>query len=163
METGDQIGAAPSSALRPGRWWYAKLFLSLLVLGFAMRGILLGEGGPLPLVGQAMALLGGTLNLWHYAILRRRARSLARPVALVTAGGLFRWVRHPMYLGDLMLAAGLGWLSWSPITWILILLYLVSIMGTAREEDRCLALVFGDEFRRWQDTTGLLLPPARRR
>lgn len=139
-------------------FWVAKVVLSLCLVGWAVAG-LVAQPGRTPFAGQALAVAGATVSLLHYLILKRRAGALGAPATLVTTGGLFRWIRHPMYLGDLALGAGCAMLGPHPGGWLLWVLFAAVTTGAARAEDAMTMRRFGAGFAGWKARTGLLLPP----
>lgn len=67
-------------------------------------------------------------------------------------------VRHPMYLGELLLVTGLTlmlWAWWAVMLWGL---FTVSVLRLVRIEDDQMAGVFGDDHRAWVQRTRLMLP-----
>jgi protein-S-isoprenylcysteine O-methyltransferase Ste14 len=71
--------------------------------------------------------------------------------ALVTSG-IYRWIRNPIYLGDLAFVAGLA-VALSSLWYVLatILLFFLLHFGVVRREERYLAQRFGsayDDYRR---------------
>ncbi len=147
---------------RPPIWWYCKVLtmLALVVWTFvALWRHLAPVWIRLPHdLGQVVVVLGAVSNLLHYRLLKRATPNLAAPRVLVRAGGLFRFVRHPMYLGDLL--AIVGFMLWAgdvvaiglaaAATLFLILL--------TRVEDRALAARFGSSHSAWRERTWHLLP-----
>lgn len=76
--------------------------------------------------------------------------------------GPYRWMRHPMYPGFLVIAAGMLLLSANWLLGVPVLLgvILVMVVRTPREE-RMLLERFGDEYRRYRARTGRFLPRLR--
>lgn len=145
------------------RFWVAKVTLSLCLIAWAVWGVAALPGRPL-LAGQMLVVAGATVSLLHYVILKRRAGPLGAPVMLVTDAGLFRWIRHPMYLGDLLLGCGCVLLGHHPAGWLLWVLFAAAVVGAARAEDKMMHQRFGRHFIAWRLRTGLLVPcPARAR
>jgi protein-S-isoprenylcysteine O-methyltransferase Ste14 len=107
-----------------------------------------------------VVVTGGLVTILHYGLLRRSNRRLARPGRLVTRGGLFARVRHPMYLGDGVVYAGLALLAPGPVTLVVFVAGIAGILGQARVEDGWLSRRFGRQHARWRERTGLLLPGA---
>lgn len=116
---------------------------------------------PLMALGVLLFLVGGFL---HYAGDAQKFYSLAfRPGVLVTEG-LFSWVRHPSYLGELLMWLGLTviagptwWLAWAPVAFLLLA---TVIVGIPRKEA---SLSRYEGFAAWKQRTGSLLPRFPRR
>ena len=159
-------------------WAPAPRFYRLLYNQFSVWGFLAAwhwqEGLPGPGVGRplwlaglggALALLGLGLvvtalrgyDLAEFAGWKYVRQATVPPGALHTAG-LNAWVRHPLYLGVLVLLAG-AWLvapTWSRavfglVTWAYVLLGL-------RLEERKLSVLFGPAYRAYQQRVPALWP-----
>ena len=112
------------------------------------------------LMGFAAAVSGAVLITWAAVALDRflvHAAAVLPDHALVTTGP-YRFVRHPVYTGYLVLLLGtaLGTLNVG-----LLLLWPVSLAGIlvqAASEERVLTERFGDEYRRYAGRTGRLVP-----
>lgn len=132
------------------------LYLTCLILGLSLDRLL-----PLPLILPEMALIrwavGGGLIVIGVAILAAGVRNFSRaatpvpsnqPVRALVTTGIHGRSRNPMYVGMLLLYAGIGIGARSP--WVLILaLPLVIILRyrvVAREE-KYLERRFGDAYR----------------
>lgn len=116
--------------------WLLPAYVLVLLLSFPARLLI---GGALIAAGVALALAA--------AAAFRAARTPVEPWkpsrALVT-GGVFRFLRNPMYVGGGMLLAGLSILLASD--WMLVLTILaapVVHVGVVRREERYLAGLFG--------------------
>ena len=132
------------------------LFLAALVLGFALDRLL-----PLPLTHPELASIGwtagGALVAVGIAIMAAGIRNFSRagtPVpsnqvvrALVTTG-IHGWSRNPIYVGMLLLYAGIAIAARSP--WILILalpLFVILRYGVVAREEAYLERRFGETYR----------------
>jgi protein-S-isoprenylcysteine O-methyltransferase Ste14 len=132
------------------------LFLAALVLGFALDRLL-----PLPLTHAELPAIGwtagGTLIAIGIAVFAAGIRNFARadtPVpsnqvvrALVTTG-IHGWSRNPIYVGMLLVYAGIGIAAPSP--WILILalpLFVILRYGVVSREEAYLERRFGETYR----------------
>jgi protein-S-isoprenylcysteine O-methyltransferase Ste14 len=132
------------------------LFLAALVLGFALDRLL-----PLPLTHPELTSIGwtagGALIASGIAIMAAGIRNFARadtPVpsnqvvrALVTTG-IHGWSRNPIYVGMLLVYAGIAIAARSP--WILILalpLFVILRYGVVAREEAYLERRFGDAYR----------------
>jgi protein-S-isoprenylcysteine O-methyltransferase Ste14 len=82
-----------------------------------------------------------------------------RPSRLTT-GGLYRWVRHPLYTAGLLII----WLT--PVMTInLLVIYLtltIYILVGAHFEERKLLREFGEQYARYKASTPMLIPRLRR-
>lgn len=132
------------------------LTLACLVLGFALDRLL-----PLPLAQPELTSIGwaagGALIASGIALMAAGIRNFSRadtPVpsnqavrALVTTG-IHGWSRNPIYVGMLLLYAGIGVAARSP--WILILalpLFVILRYGVVAREEAYLERRFGDAYR----------------
>ena len=141
------------------RWWWLKVGC-----GFALILAMLIPAGPWPrwsiptLPAQVIAVGGGLLVLYHHRLLRRANQTIWQPARLLAWGGLYRWIRHPMYLGDGILYLGLACLGPLPVSLPLLLLAWMALYRQARFEDRLMADRFPEDFKQWQQHSGLLWP-----
>ncbi|MHB8584784.1 MAG: methyltransferase family protein [Thermoplasmatota archaeon] len=141
----------------------ASAFLALALSGFAPfpqmvgilsldRGYLLGSQTPLPppslaftlLVPSALILGGFALRWWGTSYLRGAVmRDSAIHTERLIVAGPFRWVRNPLYLGNLFLAAGYG--LFLPPPGILLSILFMSLIGAllARAEAGALRARYG--------------------
>jgi protein-S-isoprenylcysteine O-methyltransferase Ste14 len=132
------------------------LYLACLVLGFALDRLL-----PLPLSNAEATLIcstaGGALMLIGVAIIAAGARNFSRagtpvassqPVRALVTTGIHGRSRNPIYVGMLLLYAGIGTAARSP--WVLILvlpLILILRYGVMAREEAYLERRFGDAYR----------------
>jgi protein-S-isoprenylcysteine O-methyltransferase Ste14 len=100
-------------------------------------------------VGAAIALVGlGSL---------RGSFSIAPQARRLRTSGAYRFVRHPVYTGEIATAVGLGLVLPSVFTWVLLASFVAAQVFRARQEEKLLAGVFAgyDAYRR---RTGMLFP-----
>jgi protein-S-isoprenylcysteine O-methyltransferase Ste14 len=132
------------------------LYLACLVLGFALDQLL-----PLPLsyseARWICSIGGGALILAGVAIMAVGARNFSRagtpvpsnqPVRALVTGGIHGWSRNPIYVGMLLLYAGIGTAARSP--WVLILalpLIIILRYGVIAREEIYLERRFGNAYR----------------
>lgn len=143
--------------------WVSKIVWQCVLIVYVAFASALGWS-PEPLVSVAPELMWlavpalVTMNIWHYLILRSATRHLERPDSLVTTRGLFRFVRHPMYLGDICVLSifALTWCNWLSLG--LLVLAVMNIVLLARMEDAQLTARFGEDHQRWRGRTRLVLP-----
>jgi protein-S-isoprenylcysteine O-methyltransferase Ste14 len=106
------------------------------------------------ILGVALLCVGNALDVWGYATLFRSFSIVAEARALKTTGP-YRFVRHPVYLGQLLAQAGI-WvvLLDTHIVWILFYLTFVVIqLYRAKIEDDVLTKAFGAEHQEWKRQT----------
>jgi protein-S-isoprenylcysteine O-methyltransferase Ste14 len=136
------------------------LYLACLVLGFALDRLL-----PLPLsypeATFTYSMAGGVLMLIGLAILAAGARNFSRagtpvpssqPVRALVTTGIHGWSRNPIYVGMLLVYAGIGTAARSP--WVLIFalpLIVVLRYGVIAREETYLERRFGDAYRDYKN------------
>lgn len=113
------------------------------------------------LAGLALIIAGLLLHAWA----RRHIRGLysghveVQADARLVQSGPYRIVRHPGYLGFLLLASGMaiGYSSWIGSAATVILL-VPALVYRSRVEERLLVEQFGDQYQRYMSTTRMLIP-----
>lgn len=109
-------------------------------------------------IGRFVILVGGSINVMHYMILKRSTRSFDKPERLVDSKGLFGKVRHPMYLGDALMMLGFSLLYAHWQGWLVGLFGWFFVWLLAKEEDHQMAAWFPQEHDAWRRRTGLVFP-----
>ena len=105
---------------------------------------------PLLMVGLALTWMGSR----YFAKIGTNIDTFGKPDTLVTEG-LFQYSRNPMYLGFILILAGVaGFLgsAW-PWFWVITFLLLLRFWYIPYEEKAMMAQ-FGDAYRRYQKMTG---------
>ena len=142
------------AVLLPLDWLIPPAFILLRVGEIEMTWV------GLRLFGFLLSLYAATMLLWAPLALGRFL--VAEAVVLhdhaLVSSGPYRFLRHPVYSGDLalFLGAALGTLNVS-----LLVLWPIAVMGTwlqARLEEQLLESKFGESYRRYARTTGRFLP-----
>ncbi len=59
-------------------------------------------------VWSFIATIGGVLTLWGYKSLPKGTNMMPIPVKKRIRKGPYRWLAHPMYIGELIMLTGLG-------------------------------------------------------
>jgi len=75
-----------------------------------------------------------------------------KPASALVTRGIFRFLRNPMYVGLIVMVAGLAILLASD--WMLVMTVLLAVtlhFGVVRREERYLEATFGDRYRRYRD------------
>jgi protein-S-isoprenylcysteine O-methyltransferase Ste14 len=148
---------------------HPRLFPVLHGLGFGTMYFALGNavlGGEWTalfpgqdLVGLGVILGGTVVVAWSMRVFRswRLAAALAPGHELCTDGP-FRWVRHPIYLGFDLLAAGTA--LWLPSLFSAVAILVVAVVGDlrARSEERLLLDAYGERYRAYARTTRRFVP-----
>lgn len=119
------------------------------------------------LVGLFMLLAGGYLRMKARLELRNKAgfRTLVETGRLQTMeghqlvrDGLYKHIRHPLYLGETVRNFGLVTIFSSIYGISLISVATIFVAFRIRMEERMLIQVFGDEYREYQKNTKKIIP-----
>lgn len=119
----------------------------------------------LTLAGQLLAVVALGIGLlqtsvWSFLGFEQLLIPTATNEAQMVTGGLYRWVRHPLY------TAGLVFIWLTPVMTVNLLLLnlgltIYLVVGTIYEE-RKLVREFGDDYIRYQERVPMLIPRVRR-
>jgi protein-S-isoprenylcysteine O-methyltransferase Ste14 len=101
-------------------------------------------------------LAGTLLAAWSALALGRSFSLLPQARTLVTSGP-YRYVRHPMYLGGLLITVGEVWLRFSPLTLALNLVFVAAQVVRLRWEEALLTRTF-PEYAAYRRRTSALIP-----
>jgi protein-S-isoprenylcysteine O-methyltransferase Ste14 len=123
-----------------------------------------GSQDPAPawqVAGGIVLWLGLVMRIWAVAALGRSFRTTVEvdPDQAVVTGGPYRWVRHPAYLGLVLIVAGFGlalgsWLSFAAG----LLIPLPALVRRIAVEEAELERVLGDAYRSYEAGRARLLP-----
>jgi len=134
----------------------------LVLLGFCdRRGIVtLPESDGIRLLGLGLAVLGGGIMFWSVLDLGRQYSAevtIQKDHHLITHG-LYRLIRHPRYLGliVLLLGSALVYRAWVGIAADAILL--AALVWRIRDEEAMMRREFGAEWEAYYKQTKRLLP-----
>lgn len=101
--------------------------------------------------GLIVALAGECLRVWAAGHLEKSRE--------VTQSGPYQWLRHPLYVGSTIVAAGVAIAAASAIVAVVAAVYIgTTIPAAVRAENEFLRRTFTAEYERWQDAPA----PARR-
>ena len=113
------------------------------------------------LAGAVVLLAGAAIRLHAIAVL---ANQFTSRVTILTEhklvrSGLYRYVRHPSYLGQILILVGVGALMANVVALITApLLTTVALVWRIRVEERAMAEHFGVAFEEYSNATRRLLP-----
>jgi len=103
------------------------------------------------IAGQALIALGAFIALWGWRDLYRGRGGVAR-------GGLYRYIRHPQYLGFLLFLTG-SVVNWPTLATVLMYPFLVWVYcRLARREEQEMFLRAPVEYGRYVEETGFFFP-----
>jgi protein-S-isoprenylcysteine O-methyltransferase Ste14 len=111
-------------------------------------------------LGLGLVVLGYAGTLWAYAAMGNSWRmgvNANEKTALVSRGP-FRWVRHPIYLLQILMLAGATLLLPTPVSFAALATHYVCVRLKARDEEKFLTRVHGAAYREYMFRTGGLCP-----
>ena len=108
------------------------------------------------MVALALTLAGTVLAFWSAWYLGAGFSLLPQARRLVTSGP-YLFVRHPIYLGGLLMTVGEVWLRFSPLVVALNLMFVAAQVVRLRYEEEILEHTF-PEYRAYRTRTSALIP-----
>jgi protein-S-isoprenylcysteine O-methyltransferase Ste14 len=123
--------------------WLFPVYVLTVLMGWPTRwtigAVLFAAGGALAFAGERKFKEAGTnVPPW-------------KPALRLATGGIYQWVRNPMYVGLALLVAGIGIAAASD--WTLVMLVpaaLVMHYGVVLREERYLEARFGNDYRQYK-------------
>jgi protein-S-isoprenylcysteine O-methyltransferase Ste14 len=115
--------------------------------------------------GSLLVVAGYAGTLWCYHAMGdhwRMGLDRRHKGALVN-GGPYRVVRHPIYLFQLVMLAGVLVLLPTLLSGVMLAVHFVCVRVKARDEESHLHQVHGADYARYLARTGMFLPPLRKR
>ena len=112
------------------------------------------------IVGLALIVIGFTILLVAHLTLRRFYSStlVIREDHQLITHGVYRFARHPIYVGAMMVCIGVP-LCVSSLHGLLIMSALIPlVLNRMRIEERMLTEEFGDRYRKYKEATSKLIP-----
>lgn len=155
------VDAQPTSQSHSLVWWAIKVACGALLISNAFLVALYGLEAMIEtprLLAQLMVISGGLCSIYHYLQLKAMNRDIQTPQRLETKAGLYRLVRHPMYLSDVAIYTGLTILYPTPFSLLLLIISIVALFKQADVEDRYLASRFSEQFSEWRSRSHKLIP-----
>lgn len=150
---------------RGNRWVLAAFTVLALLDGYIpaytdRAGLWVMDGERLRWVGVVLFAIGGALRLWPVYVLGQRFSGLVaiQPGHQLETHGIYRFIRHPSYLG--LLLTVLGWaLAFRSGAGVLILVLIAPpLLARIRAEEALLARHFGRAYEEYRAHTWRLLP-----
>jgi len=127
------------------------------ILGILMIVVLTVLGKPIMSwywVGAGLAFLGIVTRLWASGYVKKNEELATR--------GPYAWVRHPLYVGNLLLATGFAVAAHEWWAYVLVAVFLIFFYPNAiRQEDAKLHRLFGPAWKEWRSVTRALIPSLR--
>jgi methanethiol S-methyltransferase len=145
-------------------WVASVLFLLVCRAWLPLPGLAYGRDGAAAAVHWGLVAVGGWLTLRSATAIEplelagiRQAGGDFRP-APFEVGGPYRLVRHPIYLGWVLMVLGVPEMTWTRLSFAVISsIYLIIAIPF---EERSLIEVFGDAYRRYQEEVRWRLVPG---
>jgi protein-S-isoprenylcysteine O-methyltransferase Ste14 len=118
------------------------------------------DGDTVRWLGVLIFAGGGALRLWPVFVLGPRFSGLVaiQPGHTLVTTGIYRVIRHPSYLGLLLIVLGWAFAFRSGVGLLLFALLIPPLLSRIRAEERLLEAQFGDEYRAYVKRTSRLLP-----
>ena len=118
------------------------------------------DGDTMRWIGVVLYISGCTLRIWPVFVLGRRFSGLVAVQAghtLVTTG-VYGRIRHPSYLGLLVLLLGWALAFRAGVGVLLAGLMIPPLLARIRSEERLLSEQFGEEYEAYRSRTSRLIP-----
>jgi protein-S-isoprenylcysteine O-methyltransferase Ste14 len=128
--------------------WPGVALLSALLNPFLLSG------------GIALVVTGYVCTLWCYAAMGNTWRigiNTNEKTTLVERGP-YRWVRHPIYLFQLIMLAGAALVLPTPLSFAILAVHLICALSKALDEENYLQTIHGQAYVDYMARTGRLLP-----
>jgi protein-S-isoprenylcysteine O-methyltransferase Ste14 len=132
-------------------WFPAELLKSLCSADWQIR---------FTVTGLVLGLVGPAVAVWSILFLGR-SFGIFVVVRKVILDGPYQWVRHPMYLGYILMLLGLALVNFSAAYFILVPIHIGLLLYRARLEETRLC-EHSREYREYTKRTGFIFPKLRR-
>jgi protein-S-isoprenylcysteine O-methyltransferase Ste14 len=111
-------------------------------------------------LGSAVIMLGLIVRIWTRRVLKGayQGNLQVQPDQQLITCGPYRWVRHPGYLGFILMAAGLV-IGFSSLDGLLgVILLVAGFLRRSQAEERMLIQAFGEQYINYAKRTGRMAP-----
>jgi protein-S-isoprenylcysteine O-methyltransferase Ste14 len=150
---------------RGNRWVLVAFGVIGVALGFVpawtdRMGFWTLDGAVMRWVGVALCFGGGLLRLWPVFVLGNRFSGLVaiQPGHTLVTGGIYGVIRHPSYLGAVVLSLGWSLAFRAGAGVLLTALMLVPLVARMNAEERMLREAFGAQYEAYRARTARLIP-----
>ena len=150
---------------RSNRWIFVPLLAIGLLSGFLppyteRKGWWMLDGEIVRWLGLSLYVSGGALRIAPVFVLGRRFSGLVaiQPGHQLVTDGLYGTLRHPSYLGLMMMGFGWALTFRSGVGVILALLVIPPLLARIRSEEALLRSQFGEQYDRYSQRTSRLIP-----
>jgi protein-S-isoprenylcysteine O-methyltransferase Ste14 len=128
--------------------YFISSILGLPVLEVDFTSYILHIGMP---IGSFILFIGASLIILGWREVYKAGNKLA-------TGSVYKYMRHPQYLGIILVT--LGWLIYWPTIPVLILFPVITLMyyRQSKEEESALIETFGEQYIRWAEKTPMMIP-----
>jgi protein-S-isoprenylcysteine O-methyltransferase Ste14 len=118
------------------------------------------DGDALRWLGVVLFAVGGALRIWPVFVLGNRFSGLVaiQPGHSLVTTGIYGVVRHPSYLGAIVMSLGWALVFRSGLGVLLVVLLMIPLLGRISAEERLLASEFGAEYEAYRARTSRLIP-----
>ena len=124
------------------------------------KGIWTIDGDAVRWLGVILFAAGGALRIWPVFVLGNRFSGLVaiQPRHSLVTSGVYRFIRHPSYLGLLVSSLGWGLAFRSGVGVLLAALLIPPLIARIQAEERLLRSEFGAEYDSYRGRTSRLIP-----
>jgi protein-S-isoprenylcysteine O-methyltransferase Ste14 len=114
------------------------------------------------ILGFLIVMVGEALRFWGVSIAGSETRTTGKVggTFLIT-NGPFAYVRNPLYLGNMLLYAGIGVMSNALFPWLLVIaivFFYLQYWLIVSQEEEYLAATFGSAYTRYRQSVGRFIP-----
>lgn len=134
---------------------YTPLPLLLIVLFFAQTS------RTTFLIGFPLVILGEALRLWGVAYAGEYTRARDVNIPQLVTDGPYAFIRHPLYMGNLLLVLGFCCIGWVWMPWMLLVafvLFCAQYHFIIQLEEEHLTEAFDEEYRKYQAAVPRYIP-----
>jgi len=153
-----------SSSDRSSVWWLYGLITVGYALSFAIGATKIGriyDWNTFFATGMALFVIGLLIRIYSILTLEQYFTYSVAKVEnhKIIATGLYKFIRHPGYLGQLIIFIGI---STSMSNWLSILLMMIPVMlgylYRIKVEERFMTDQFGEDYKNYQERTKRIIP-----